>query len=394
VKDARPGRARNALIGIQVFASALLLICAAIFLRSAVASSQFDPGLRTADTVIIEIANEPKRSAMMQAIASDPIITTHGAMRPGILAPPRDGFAAIGASRTPVTYKFASPEYFDVFGIPILHGRSFTPDERDGDHPVAIVSESTARALWPNGGGVGETLRLEPSVTAESQPKGEPPMPARTVTVVGVTREVAGFRFSDVRETGIFLPTSVNAPRTMIVARVSGEPDLARRTLVDRLTRIDPHMGMIVTLRSVARLEVFLLRIAFWVSLVLGGLALLLTVSGLFSVLSYLVEQRTKEIGLRMALGASSQKVTQLILAQTARPVIYGLLAGGGFATTLATILVATPAGALISEIVHVTDPVAYGASLLVVVAACLLAAWIPATRAARVDPMQTLRRE
>jgi ABC-type lipoprotein release transport system permease subunit len=120
----------------------------------------------------------------------------------------------------------------------------------------------------------------------------------------------------------------------------------------------------------------------------------LLTVSGLFSVLSYLVEQRTKEIGVRMALGATSQNVTRLMLSQTTRPVMYGLLAGAGLAATLATVLIAMPAGALITEIVHVTDPVAYAASLIVIVAACLLAAWIPATRASRVDPIQTLRQE
>ena len=93
-------------------------------------------------------------------------------------------------------------------------------------------------------------------------------------------------------------------------------------------------------------------------------------------------------------MGASSQKVTQLMLSQTARPVIYGLVAGAGLAMTLATALIASRFGALISEIVRVTDPIAYAASLLVIVAACLLAAWIPATRAARVDPMQTLRQE
>jgi putative ABC transport system permease protein len=394
VKDARPGRARSSLIGIQVFASALLLICAAIFLRSAIASSRFDPGLRTADTMIIDIINEPKRAAMLQAIASDATITAYGAVRPGMMARPRDAFAEVGASRTAVAYKFVSPEYFDVFGIPVLHGRSFTAAERDGDHPVVIVSESIARALWPNGNGVGETFRLEPDLNSESQPRDEPPPPARLVTVVGVSREVPGFRFTDVKDARVFLPTSVNSPKTSVVARVSGDPDLARRTLVDHLTRIDPNMGMIVTMRTVARLETFFLQIAFWVALVLGGLALLLTVSGLFSVLSYLVEQRTKEIGVRMALGASSQSVTQLMLAQTTRPVIYGLIAGVGFAMSLATILIATPAGATISAIVHVTDPVAYAASLLVVVAACLLAAWIPATRAARLDPMQTLRQE
>jgi ABC-type antimicrobial peptide transport system permease subunit len=120
----------------------------------------------------------------------------------------------------------------------------------------------------------------------------------------------------------------------------------------------------------------------------------LLTVSGLFSVLSYLVEQRTKEIGVRMALGASSRKVTQMMLWQTARPVLYGLLAGAGLAATLATALLTTEFGAFISQIVHVTDPIAYSASLLVVVAACLVATWVPVTRAARVDPMQALRQE
>jgi predicted lysophospholipase L1 biosynthesis ABC-type transport system permease subunit len=256
------------------------------------------------------------------------------------------------------------------------------------------VSESIARQLWPNGSGVGETFRLEQDLGSGTQQTAEPPGPSRLLTVVGVARDVAGFRFIDTRDAGIFLPTSVNAPKTWVAARVKGDSDLARRTLIDHLTKIDPNMGMIVTMRTVARLETFFLQIALWVSVVLGGLALVLTVSGLFSVLSYLVEQRTKEIGVRMALGASSRTVTQLILAQTTRPVVYGLLAGIGLAASLATALMATPAGATIAEIVRVTDPIAYAASLPIIVVACLLAAWIPATRAARLDPMQTLRQE
>jgi ABC-type antimicrobial peptide transport system permease subunit len=209
-----------------------------------------------------------------------------------------------------------------------------------------------------------------------------------------VSRDVAGLRLTDTEDAGIFLPTSVNAPKTSIAARVGGDPEAARRTLLDRLTRVDPHMGMIVTMRTMARLETLFLQVAFRVSLALGGLALLLTVSGLFSVLSYLVEQRTREIGVRMALGASSRKVAQMILAQTTRPVACGLLAGAGLAASLAGVLIVTPAGATITQIVHITDPIAYVGSLLVIVAACLLAAWIPATRAARLDPMQTLRQE
>jgi predicted permease len=403
VKDARPGRARNALIGVQVFASALLLICAAIFLRSALASARFDPGFRTADTVLIDITSEPKRAAMTQAIDSDATITAYAAVRPQLLAPLRVAFADTGASKTPVVFKFVSGSYFDVLGVPIVRGRTFMPWERD-HHPVAIVSESLARALWPNGTGVGETVRLEPDSGVKG-PDGfltiNPDAPVddglvetRVVTVVGVARDVPGFRITDVKEAGVFFPTGVEVAKTSIVARVQGEPNLARQALLDRLTTIDPNMEMIITMRTVARLETFFLQIAFWVSLILGGLALLLTISGLFSVLSYLVEQRTREIGLRMALGASARTVTHLMLAQTARPVMAGLIAGAGLAAALAAAVLATPAGALISQIVRVTDPVAYLASLGVIVAACLFASWIPAARAAKVDPMRTLRQE
>ena len=394
INDARPGRARNALIGVQVFASALLLITAAIFLRSALASSRFDPGFRTRDTLIIGIDNEQKRAAMLQAIASDSPVTAYAGMRPHMMAAPLRAIADIGGTRTPIAYKFVSPAYFDVFGIPIVRGRSFTTAEGDREQAVAIVSESMARQLWANGVGVGAAFRLEQDFGSGPPPKNQSPVPPRLVTVVGVSRDVAGFRMTDSEDAGIFLATSVNAPKTALAARVNGDPEAARRILVDRLTRIDPHMGQIVTMRTLARLETLLLQAALRVSVVLGGLALMLTASGLFSVLSYLVEQRTREIGVRMALGASSRKVAQLILAQTARPVVYGLTAGVALAGSLAAILIATPAGAMIAEIVRLTDPIAYAASLVSIVMACLLAAWIPAMRAARLDPMRTLRRD
>ena len=403
VKDARPGRARNVLIATQVFASALLLICAAIFLRSAMASAQFNPGLRVTDTVLIDLENEPTRAAMVQALANESTITAYAAVRPQLLAPLRFAFAGTGAAKTSVTFKAVSSAYFDVLGIPIVRGRAFTEAERDHD-PVVIVSEAVARALWPNGNGVGESFRLEPDATVtehggflQVNPDAVVDlalMQPRTVTVVGVAKDVPGFRITDVKEAGVFLPTSLDVAKTSVVARVHGAPHLARETLLDHLTQVDPNMGNIMTMQTVARLETFFLQIAFWVSVILGGLALLLTVSGLFSVLSYLVEQRTREIGVRMALGASSQNVTRLMLAQTTWPVLYGLVAGAALAAALAATVIATPVGGYISQIVHLTDPVAYASSLLVIIAACLLAAWIPAARAAKVDPMRTLRQE
>lgn len=402
VKDARPGRARNVLIGVQVFASALLLICASIFLRSSIASSQFDPGLRTADNVLIEI-NEPKRTQMLHALATEPTIIEYAAVKPALLAMPESGFADTGAGKKSVSYKFVSAPYFDVIGVPILRGRAFSPAERD-DAPVAIVSEYVAKELWPNGNAVGQTFRLEAApprtdanalLTVNPQPPSdEPAMAPRTVTVIGVSRDVPGFRLTDVREAGVFLPTTLEMPKTTVVARIQGEPDMARQRLLENLSKVDPNLGMIITLRTVARLELFLLQVAFWISVVLGGLALLLTVSGLFSVLSYLVEQRTREIGVRMALGASSQKVASLMLMQTARPVMFGLVGGAALAASLATLLLGTEFGGVLGQIVHVTDPVAYLGSLIVIIGACLVAAWIPASRASRVDPMKTLRQE
>ena len=131
----------------------------------------------------------------------------------------------------------------------------------------------------------------------------------------------------------------------------------------------------------------------FWVTVVLGGLALALTVSGLFSILSYLVEQRAKEIGVRIALGATTKNIAALVLSQSARPVGFGLLAGGGLAAGLAIVLMSI-LGSESGNTVRVFDPIAYAASLFVIVTACVLAASVPALRAARVDPIATLRND
>lgn len=176
--------------------------------------------------------------------------------------------------------------------------------------------------------------------------------------------------------------------------RVLGDPDLARRGLLDRLTFIDPKMGQVITMRTLARMEAYFLQMAFWLTFLLGGLALLLTVSGLFSVLSYLVEQRRKEIGVRMALGATAGEVSRLVQAHSIRPVGIGLALGSGLAVALATLLLSTTLAEQIGDAVRVFEPVAYAASLLGIVAACVTASLVPALRAARIDPMAILRQD
>jgi predicted permease len=394
IGDARPGRARNVLIGLQVSASALLLICAAVFLRSAFAAARFNTGMRTSDTVVVQVVNEPSRNAIVQAMTAEPSVAAIAASWPdpaGLLT----ASAETSRDKSAVAYKFVSPEYFGVLDIGVVRGRAFTPAERASSASVAIVSESAARGLWPDAEAVGQVLRLDPDSGSGTRSVDGPPLESRAFTVVGVVRDVAGFRIAPLRDAVVYVPTSAAMPGTSLVARVHGDPGLARQTLLDRLTTIDPDMArQVLTLRTLAAMDTYLLGIAFWLTVVLGGLALALTLSGLFSVLSYLVEQRTKEIGVRMALGATTHDVTRLVLSQSIRPVGFGLVIGGGSAAGLAALLLATPAAATIGGIVHVLDPVAYAVSLLVVIAACVMAAAVPATRAARLDPTRALRQE
>ena len=410
--DARPGTARNFLIGLQVSASALLLISAAVFLRSASAAATFNPGLRISDIVIVGIANEANRNAIVQAVTAEPSVAAVAASWPTVVAPPLAAVAEAAGVKATVAYKFVSPEYFSVLDIAVLRGRAFTPDERSPNLSVAIVSEATALALWPNADALGQAVHLGPEPRSGTRggddlsavapgAKEEPQLESRTFTVVGVVRDVAGFRIAPFNKAAVYVPTSATMPRTSLVARVHGDADLAVQTLLDRLNSIDPTMGAgienagnVGTMQWLTRMETYLLRLAFWLTVVLGGLALALTLSGLFSVLSYLVEQRTREIGVRMALGATTHDITRLVLSQSIRPVGFGLFFGGGAAAGLAALLLATPAAAIIGEIVHVLDPVAYGVSLLVIIAACLVAASIPASRAALLDPASTLRQE
>jgi ABC-type antimicrobial peptide transport system permease subunit len=153
-------------------------------------------------------------------------------------------------------------------------------------------------------------------------------------------------------------------------------------------------MAQVSTLQTFARGEAYLLGIPFWLTLILGALALFLTLSGLFSVLSYVVEQRMREFGVRTALGATRARIGVLVLRQCARPVAIGILIGAGVTAGFAGLLLATPAAEAIGSTVRVLDPLAYASAVLAVLAACACAALVPALRAGRIDPVVALRQD
>jgi predicted permease len=400
-RDARPGRARQALIAVQVTASALLLICAAVFLRSALDATNADPGVRTHDTVMVDFANEPLREAVVGALRTHPSVAVVAASSPGpmgyigaatVETVPEDPVAI--ARRATAAYHFASPEYFDVLDIRMRRGRGFTPDERSTASGVVVVSEKMARELWPDNDALGQVVRMKVDLPSPAILKSQIAAPG-VYTVVGVARDIGmrlqilGMSFAS---PDVYLPTTPLDAGTTFTLRVHGDPDRAREALLAELTQVDPALVDVRTLRTMAAAESYILRAAFVVALALGALALALTLSGLFGVLSYMIEQRRQEIGIRMALGATTGQITRLVLGQSLRPVLLGVIVGAVLAVSLGRAVLATRAG--LNEVVRVIDPAAYTVSLLVIGFACVLAALVPALRAARIDPIATLREE
>jgi predicted permease len=391
----RPVQSRNALIALQVTGSVLLLICAAIFLRSTLLATTVDPGIRTEDIVTVSILHEQQRRIVLDTVSSEPSVTSVAASWPGV--PGR--FVAFGdtaSGRSDVTYQFVSPEYFETLGIDVVRGRGFTTSERGANETVAVVSESMAAELWPGVDAIGQVVRVEsdPERMVTEFAVAEPF--SRSLVVVGVARDVPGFRLGGFRleGAGIYVPTSAEALNTSLTLRVGGDPERTRFALVDRLAAVDPNMAQVSTLQTFARGEAYLLGIPFWLTLILGALALFLTLSGLFSVLSYVVEQRMREFGVRTALGATRARIGVLVLRQCARPVAIGILIGAGVTAGFAGLLLATPAAEAIGSTVRVLDPLAYASAVLAVLAACACAALVPALRAGRIDPVVALRQD
>jgi putative ABC transport system permease protein len=273
----------------------------------------------------------------------------------------------------------ATEEYFQVLGIPLIRGRIF--DERDGpDSPhVAVISESLARERWPNQDPIGHTIEF-----------GNMDGDLRLLTIVGIV--------GDVRDYGLDAPPRPTVyvdlfqrPRSAITLTILSDADTrsvtsaARRILHDLDPEIPAKFGTFSQIYSASlgsrRFNVIL--IGFF-----GIVALLLATAGVFGVMAYSVSRRTREIGVRVALGASSSDVLRMILSQGLRTIFIGVAVGiiGSLALTR------TVESLLFG--VTATDPLTFAGVTLLLVGTALLACYVPARRAMRVDPMVALRHE
>ena len=385
--DFGPARMRRALVIVQIMASVTLLITSAVLLQSARHFADVDPGVRTRDVISLDI-REPFRQRVLEGLAASPVVTAIAAASPTPLNATSPAVAvALSASADllQTRYRFVSPGYFDVFGVPIVGGRNFTSAEARAGAGVAIVSESAARRWWPDGRAIGQPVRIVPDTRVDRAARIRR---HHTVQVVGVARDTP-VDISDAGpvSVGLHLPIDPADTGAELAVRVAGEAEAARRSLDQSLAVAAPGaVQEIHKLQEFAAGRLYPYQAASWVAGAIGVLALLLTISGLYGVLSYLVAQRAKEIGIRIALGATVRDVVVLVFAQSLRLATIGAMVGVAVALGAAKVF-----GWRI-VMLRAFDPTAYIAGVLVVAAACAIASSIPAGRAARIDPMTTLR--
>jgi hypothetical protein len=278
-----------------------------------------------------------------------------------------------------------SSSYFQLLGIAIVGGRTFTPQEESAAGGAVIVSETAAHGLWPNQSPIGRTVHLEIKGA-----KDDPIARYQNAHVVGVARDVVVRSLEDGRDRPVlYFPQTVEMPACCILVRLRGDPIEAKRALDARLDRLVPgsveRMDLLDTFLEGA---VYPYRVAYWVALVLGSLALGLTVIGLYGVVGYVVSQRVREIGVRIALGANARDVVLLIMRQSVRPAAIGAAIGSVLAVIATHILAAN------IQSMPAFDGAAFAGAFAAVLLACLFAAFIPSRRAARVEPTIALRQE
>jgi cell division protein FtsX len=270
-----------------------------------------------------------------------------------------------------------TPDYFHVLGIPLLEGRYITEQDNSGDTPVVILSAKLARQLWPNEDPVGKMVNVQ----GLKEPR----------YVVGVVGEIQDFGPTGEQRPEVYVPfAQVPSGLICVVIRTAAEPASLAAAAQHAVWAVDKEQAMsfVMSMSVLAAESLALQRASMILVALFAGLALVLATVGIYGVISYSARQRTREIGIRMALGADSREVLRLVMNEGLALTTAGLVIGltGAFAMTrfLSSLLYG----------VRPSDPVTFFAMSLILTAVALLACYVPALRAMRVDPMVALRHE
>jgi len=287
------------------------------------------------------------------------------------------------AQQPAMQVRVATPEYFSTIGVPVKRGRGFTDDDRAGTPRVVIITEAAARQFFPGEDPIGKTIKL-------GWGRG-PGKPRAGGMVVGIVGDVKDSGLDEANPPQIYMPFRQWPVSFMaVVMKTTLPPTSLAEAARTQVLAVDPNLPVsnVSTLDAIVAKSISQQRFYMLLLAIFASVALMLAAIGIFGVLSYAVAQRTREIGIRMALGAPGGTVIGLIVTQAMLLVVSGVIAG----TVLALFLSQTMTKMLFD--IKPTDPTTFVSVAAVLAAVALLASYLPARRATRVDPIVALRAE
>jgi predicted permease len=426
---------RNPLVVAQIAFSLALLTAAALFLRGANKAASFETGLHAQNDLLMEVdaslagANREQteqiyrslgeRLATLPGVRHVSISATapfgmlnlgraiqRGGMR--VAADAKPGSAAEGLAY-PSRFNAIGADFFATVGLPILRGRAFSlPEATDAKAPaVAVIDEVLAKKLWPDGDALGQTIQLATDNAPRAKTEGDNMgmsssgrgnlKPGDPIEVVGIVPATRGALFEKQPRGSIYIPFARGFQSSayffvqygsLSPNEAAGVADVVRRAVRD----VDPTLP-VLSLKTFSQhvdsnMQLWTVRAGAMLFSVFGSLALLLAIVGVYGVKAYSVARRTREIGIRMALGARPNVVQWMIVREGSF-----MLAGG----VVIGLLLAVGTGRLLSGMLYqvgALDPVAFSTAPLLLGIATLIATWLPARRATRINPLQALRTE
>ena len=409
----RQNKVRSVLVVTEVALALVLLIGSALLIRTAMALGRVDPGFDTTNVLTLKMSLKEAEYEKAEAVEQ---VVRNGAEQlkalPGVVdasatcCVPLEGgyglpFRIVGRplaadSQGPFHggggWTSVSPGYFEIFRIPVKSGRTFNERDSSSSTPVVIINEAMAREYWPDADPLSDRLVIGKGVMREFETEGE--------------RQVIGV-VADIRSNGLDseptpqmwipqaqVPDAANAlnvglsPISWIV-RTQVPPQSLSHAIQDQLRKATGlPVSNVQSMDEIAALSISRQKFNMWVMTVFGGCALLLAAIGIYGLMAYSVEQRTQEIGIRLALGAQASQVRRMVVRQGMVLALVGVGIGLAAAYWLAYLITAFLFG------VTARDPLVFAGVPALLALVALLAVWIPARRASSVDPLIALRYE
>ena len=391
----RQQRFRKILVGAQVALSVTLLAGAALLITSFIRLSQQNIGFRSQNlwtgAITLPVSQYPDAQSR-QRFAEQILNELRNV--PGLESATISGDIPLnGGNRTlyaradrdvPPMEKRAgapshdiAPDYFKTWGVPLLAGREFNEHDTADGQKVCLISQAGAKKVFPNENPIGKTLL----VTSLGVP----------CEIVGIVGDVRSIRVAEAPGMEFYLPWSQeNFPFVNVAVRSNLKVDTVTKLVQSVLTKVNPGLAIAVpqSMDAVVAQALGQARLMMWLLGIFAGVALLLASIGIYGAVAYTVEQRTGEIGVRMALGAQTRDVLRLVVSQGMKPVFIGLAIGIASAFALGRLI----ASQLYDVSAH--NPALLAGSTLLLATTALIACLLPARRATHVDPIQALRAE